>query len=43
MLLSTSRRYTMPHSTIVVVVGLIVAFGALALSLAWADLRTRDL
>lgn len=33
----------MSHSTIVVLIGLIAAFGALAVSLAWADLRTRDL
>ena len=33
----------MPQSTIVVIVGLVAAFGALAVALAWADLRTRDL
>ncbi len=33
----------MPTSTIIVLVGVIAAFTALALALAWADLRTRDL
>jgi len=35
--------FIMPTETIIIVAGITLAFAALALTLAWADIRTRNL